>query len=368
MKIIDIKVGRIAIPLKKPFKTALRTVEAIDDIVVKITTDSGLVGWGEAAPTAVITGDTIGSISYAVENVIAGQIIGMEVENTEVIMERLDGCMIKNTSAKAAVDIAIYDLVGQIYQTPLYKLWGGYRNKLTTDLTISVNEPEQMAQDSMEAIRLGYNTLKIKVGKEPGKDIARMKAIRQAVGYDVTLRIDANQGWQPKEAVCILRKMEDEGLSIEFVEQPVAAHDIEGLKHVTDNVTIPVMADESVFSPLDALKIMQLRAADLVNIKLMKTGGIHNALKICAMAEVYGVECMMGCMLEGKISVTAAAHLAAAKRIITKIDLDGPALCREDPIEGGAVFQEQYITVINEPGFGFKKPFSGGKIDWGDKM
>lgn len=355
MKISDIKVGRIAIPLKKPFKTALRTVEAIDDIVVRITTDSGLVGWGEAAPTAVITGDTIGSISYAVENVIAGQIIGMEVENTEAIMERLDGCMIKNTSAKAAVDIAIYDLVGQFYHAPLYKLWGGYRNKLTTDLTISVNEPEQMAKDSMEAVRLGYDTLKIKVGKEPDKDIARMKAIRQTIGYDVTLRIDANQGWQPKEAVRILRKMEDEELGIELVEQPVVAHDIEGLKHVTDNVTIPVMADESVFSPLDALKIMQLRVADLVNIKLMKTGGIHNALKICAMAEVYGVECMMGCMLEGKISVTAAAHLAAAKRIITKIDLDGPALCKEDPIEGGAIFHEQYITITDEPGFGFKK-------------
>lgn len=355
MKIIDIKVGRIAVPLKKPFKTALRTVEAIDDIVVKITTDNGLVGWGEAAPTAVITGETLGSISYAVENVIAGQLVGMEVEHTEALMERLDGCMIKNTSAKAAVDIAIYDLVGQFYHAPLYKLWGGYRNKLTTDLTISVNEPEQMAKDSVEAVSLGYRTLKIKVGKDPGKDIARMKAIRQAVGYDVTLRIDANQGWQPKEAVRILRKMEDEGLNIELVEQPVIAHDIEGLKHVTDNVTIPVMADESVFSPLDALKIMQLRAADLVNIKLMKTGGIHNALKICAMAEVYGVECMMGCMLEGKISVTAAAHLAAAKRIITKIDLDGPALCRKEPIEGGAIFQEQYITVTDEPGFGFKK-------------
>ena len=182
-----------------------------------------------------------------------------------------------------------------------------------------------------------------------------MKAIRQAIGYDITLRIDANQGWKPKEAVRVLRKMEDEGLNIELVEQPVIAHDLEGLKHVTDNVSIPVMADESMFSALDALKIMQMRAADLVNIKLMKTGGVHQALKICAMAEIYGVECMMGCMLEGKISVTAAVHLAAAKRIITKIDLDGPVLCSEDPIEGGAVFDESQITVTDEPGFGFKK-------------
>lgn len=363
MKITGIKLGRMAVPLKKPFKTALRTVNSIDDVIVKITTDTGQAGYGEAAPTAVITGDTIGSITGAVENVIAPNLIGMEIENIEAVMQRLDECIIKNTSAKAAVDIAIYDLYGQLYQTALYKLWGGYRNKLTTDITISVNEPEQMASDSIEAVNLGYDTLKIKVGKDSGKDIARMKAIRQAVGFDVTLRIDANQGWKPKEAVRILRKMEDEGLAIELVEQPVMAHDLEGLKQVTDNVSIPVMADESVFSPLDALKIMQMRAADLVNIKLMKTGGIHHALKICSMAEILGVECMMGCMLEGKISVTAAAHLAAAKRIIAKIDLDGPVLCSEDPIKGGAIFNEHQIIVTDEPGLGFRK--IDRVIDWG---
>ena len=355
MKIVDIQLGRISIPLKKPFKTALRTVNNIDDVIVKIITDTGQVGYGEAAPTAVITGDTIGSITGAIESVIAKQLIGIEIENIEEIMLRLDKCMVKNTSAKAAIDIAIYDLYGQLYQTALYKLWGGYRKTLTTDLTISVNEPDQMALDSIQAVSLGYDTLKIKVGKDSGQDMERMKAIRKAIGYDVNLRIDANQGWNPKEAVRILRKMEDAGLKIELVEQPVIAHDLEGLKYVTDNVLIPVMADESVFSPRDALKIMQLRAADLVNIKLMKTGGIHNALKICAMAEIYGVECMMGCMLEGKVSVTAAVHLAAAKSIITKIDLDGPVLCSEDPVEGGAVFNEQQIAVTDEIGFGFRQ-------------
>lgn len=355
MKIADIQVGRIAIPLKRPFKTALRTVERIDDVIVKITADTGEIGYGEAAPTAVITGDTIGSITGAIETVIAKQLIGAEIGNLEEIMQRLDGCIVKNTSAKAAVDIAVYDLFGQLHKTALYKLWGGYRKTLLTDITISVNEPEQMAQDSAAAVALGYNTLKIKVGKEPAKDIARLRAIRRAVGPEVKLRVDANQGWKPKEAVRILRLMEDEGFDIEFVEQPVIAHDLEGLKHVTDHVAIPVLADESVFAPLDAVKIMQMRAADLVNIKLMKTGGIHNALKICALAETYGVECMIGCMLEGKISVTAAVHLAAAKSVITRIDLDGPVLCSEDPVEGGAIFCEQQITVTDDPGFGFKE-------------
>ena len=211
-----------------------------------------------------------------------------------------------------------------------------------------------MARDSINAVKRGFETLKIKVGKDADKDIERMKAIREAVGYDVKLRIDANQGWKAKEAVRSLRRMEEEGLDIEFVEQPVPAHDIDGLKFVTDNVSIPVLADEFVFSPADALTILQRRAADFVNIKLMKTGGLHNALKICSIAEIYGVECMIGCMLEAKVSVNAAVHLAAAKSIITKIDLDGSVLCSEDPVIGGAVFDEYKITLNNDPGLGVR--------------
>ncbi|MBE6069509.1 MAG: dipeptide epimerase [Clostridium lundense] len=355
MKITDIRIGLISVPLKTPFKTALRTVNSVEDVIVEIYTDTGNIGFGEAPPTGVITGDTTGAIIGAIKDHISKTIIGMDIENFEEIMLRLDKCVAKNTSAKAAVDIALYDLYGQLYKAPLYKLLGGYRKEIVTDITISVNEPEEMVKDSLDAIKRGYETLKIKVGKDSIKDIERMKAIRKAIGYDVKLRIDANQGWKPKEAVKVLRQMEDAGLNIEFVEQPVAAHDIEGLKFVTDNISMPVLADESVFSPEDALKILQTRAADFVNIKLMKTGGLHNALKICSMAEIYGVECMIGCMLEAKVSVTAAVHLAAAKSIITKIDLDGPVLCSEDPVDGGAIFNESIITLENTPGLGIKR-------------
>lgn len=354
MKIKEIQVGQISVPLKKPFKTALRTVDKIEDVVVKIITDTGHIGYGEAAPTAVITGDTKGSIKCAIEDFIAPQIIGLEIENIEEIMNRIDRSLIKNTSAKAAVDIAIYDLFGQLHKSPLYKLLGGYKKEIISDLTISVNDPEEMAQDSIEAVKRGYKTLKIKVGLDSQMDIKRIQAIRDAVGYNVDLRLDANQGWKPKEAVMLLRKMEEKGFDIELVEQPVSANDLEGLKYVTQNVNTPILADESVFSPSDAVKIIQNRAADLINIKLMKTGGIHNALKICSVAEIYGVECMIGCMLESKLSVSAAVHLAASKSIITKIDLDGPGLCKEDPVEGGPQFQDYKITLNDEWGLGFK--------------
>lgn len=355
MKITDIRLGHISVPLKKPFKTALRTVNSVEDVVIRIETDTGHVGYGEAPPTGPITGDTTGAIIGAIEDHIKKHLLGMDIENLEEIMLKLDKSIVKNTSAKAAVDIAIYDLFGQLYNAPVHKLLGGYRKEIITDITISVNDPEEMARDSIEAINQGYKTLKIKVGKDSALDLKRMKTIRNAVGYDIDLRIDANQGWAPKEAIYTLRKMEDAGLDIELVEQPVPAHDFEGLKLVTDNISIPVLADESVFSPRDAMTIMQMRAADLVNIKLMKTGGIHNALKICSMAETYGVECMIGSMLEAKISVTAAVHLAAAKSVITKIDLDGPVLCSEDPVDGGAIFEDYKITLTDEPGFGFKE-------------
>lgn len=354
MKIIDIKIGRLSIPLLKSFKTALRSLNVIENVVVKIVTDTGQIGYGGAAPTEVITGDTIGSIIGGIEH-IKPHLIGKKIENFEYLMVTLNQCLVKNTSAKAAIDIALYDLFGQLYKAPIYKLLGGYRNKLSTDLTISINEPEEMAIDSLEAVKKGCKVLKIKVGKNADGDIKRLKAIRDAIGYDIKLRVDANQGWKPKEAVLALRKMEDIGLKIELAEQPVKAHDIEGLRYVTENVSIPILADESVFSPLDAMNIISQRAADMINIKLMKTGGIYNALKIIAMAEAYGIECMIGSMMESKIGITAAAHLAAAKSNIIDVDLDVPLLCSKEPVEGGIIYDKFNILFCDAIGFGFDK-------------
>lgn len=354
MKITEVKLGKISVPLRVPFKTALRSVSSVEDIVVEVHTDTGAVGYGEAPPTGAITGDTTGAILGALQDHIIKTVVGRDVDDFEDLMLALNKCIVGNTSAKAAMDMALWDLYGQLYKIPVYKLLGGSRKEIITDITISVNDPDEMARDAVDAVRRGYYTLKIKVGAHPELDVARLTAVRQAIGSDTRIRIDANQGWEPKQAVRLLNQMQEKGLDIEFVEQPVKAHDIDGLKYVTERSYVPVLADESVFSPEDAVRIMQTRAADLVNIKLMKCGGLYNALKIVSAAEVYGVECMIGCMLEAKISVNAAVHLACAKKIITKIDLDGPVLCSEDPILGGAVFDEQRITVSDEPGLGIK--------------
>ncbi|MEO7252295.1 MAG: dipeptide epimerase [Arenimonas sp.] len=356
MKIEKIQFAMLRVPLKTPFKTALRTVNAVEDVVVIVTTDSGHVGYGEAPATAVITGDTHGSIIEAIRKFISPRLIGEEIANLNRITDLIQGSLERNFSAKAAVEIAIYDLFGQLYGAPLYKMLGGGDPVITTDLTISVDYIDKMVADSIAAVDRGFASLKIKVGKDIGVDIERVKAIYAAVAGRALLRLDANQGWTAKQAVFAMRTLEDAGVHLELLEQPVKAQDITGLKYVTDRVHTPVMADESVFGPTEVIDLIKMRAADIINIKLMKTGGISNAIRIADIAALYGVECMIGCMIESSISVAAAVHVAVAKaHVITKVDLDGPSLCAFNPVDGGVIFNESEITVTDAPGLGIRE-------------
>ena len=322
MKITDIRFGMLRVPLKTPFKTALRSVDQVEDIVVMVNTDSGHVGYGEAPATAVITGDTHGSIIEAIRHYISPRLVGHEIADLNHLTHLIQGAMEKNSSAKAAVEIAIYDLWGQLYNAPLYRLLGGGDPVITTDITIS----------------------------------ERVKAIYAAVEGRALLRLDANQGWTAKQAVYALQTLEDAGVRLELVEQPVKAHDLDGMKYITERVHTPVMADESVFGPMEVIELIRMRAADIVNIKLMKTGGLSNAIRIADIAAIYGVDCMIGCMLEGSISVAAAVHLAVAKsHAITKIDLDGPSLCAFNPVDGGVLFNDSEISVTDAPGLGIRE-------------
>ena len=353
MKIESIRFGMLRVPLKTPFKTSLRTVDEIADVVVLIDTDTGHRGYGSAPATAVITGETHGSIIEAVSKVIAPSIMGREIDDLNRLTGRIQSSIVKNFSAKAALEIAIYDLFGQLYNAPLYKLLGGGDNVLTTDITISVDYIDKMVEDAREAVELGFETLKVKVGKDPALDIERIKAIYAAIADRALIRLDANQGWTPKQAVSVLRKLEESGVQLELVEQPVSGEDIEGMKYVSDRVHTPVMADESSFGPREAVELISMQAADIINIKLMKTGGLSNAIKVADISSVYGNECMIGCMLESSIGVAAAAHIAVAKsNVITMVDLDTPSLCVHDPVVSGVKFNGSEIAITDAPGFG----------------
>ncbi|MBI3038999.1 dipeptide epimerase [bacterium] len=354
MIITNIKTGFLSIPLKKPFKTSLRSVEHLQSIIVLVETDAGAIGFGEAPATGAITGDSLGGIRGAIHEFIFPSLKGKSIENLEDTLDSLEKSCVKNFSAKAAVDIAIYDLFGKLYEIPLFRLFGGFRNRIETDLTISVNSPDQMAKDSQEAVSQGFRILKIKVGLDPDLDVMRVKAIREAVGGKIAMRLDANQGWNEREALRTMKAIEDAGLGIELVEQPVRGSNVLGMRNVKASINTPVLADESVFSPLDAEEVIRKKAADFLNIKLMKTGGFRSALRICAIAELYSVECFMGCMIESKLSVTAATHLACAKKIITRYDLDTPLLCKHDPVHGGVSVNAPWLTLNDAPGLGIE--------------
>lgn len=356
MNIQSIETTRQSIPLKKPFKTALRTVYHAEAIIVKIEADNGLIGWGEAPPTVVITGESLDSIEAAIQQVIKPQLAGKSILAYEELLYIVHQALVGNTSAKAAVDMAIYDLIAQQSGLPLYQFLGGYRHTLETDYTVSVNSPEEMGEDAVAFLQEGFNVLKIKVGKDDiQKDIERIQEIRNRIGYETKIRLDANQGWKAKEAVYAIRKMEDMGLNIELIEQPVLAADIAGLKAVTDNVSTPIMADESVFSPAQAFEVLSQRAADLINIKLMKAGGIYKAQIINNMAQECGVECMVGSMIESRVGITAAAHFAASKKNITRFDFDAPLMLVDDLVEGGVQYDGRMMTFLDTPGLGIKE-------------
>ncbi|PRP56175.1 L-Ala-D/L-Glu epimerase [Bacillus halotolerans] len=353
MKITKIDTKRVAVPLTKPFKTALRTVYTAESVIVMITYDNGAIGWGEAPPTIVITGDSMDSIESAIHNVLKPALLGRRLSGCEAMLHDIQHLLEGNQSAKAAVEMAVYDGWAQMSGQPLYQMLGGYRSTFETDYTVSVNSPEEMAADAESFLKQGFQTLKIKVGRDDIEtDISRIQEIRKRVGPGVKLRLDANQGWVPKEAVTAIRKMEDAGLDIELVEQPVHKDDLAGLKKVTDATDTPIMADESVFTPRQAFEVLQTRSADLINIKLMKAGGISGAEKINAMAEICGVECMVGSMIETKLGITAAAHFAASKKNITRFDFDAPLMLKTDLIKGGIIYSGSTITMPDKPGLG----------------
>lgn len=352
MKITAISVGIVHIPLRTPFITALRRVDTAADLIVQIETDDGTIGYGNAPATVVITGDSHASIKEAICHVIGPKLIGQSIENREGILQTIQESMVHNTSAKAALDIAVHDLFCKRYGMPLYRFFGGYRTKIASDLTISLNEPSVMVEDAKKAISRGYTTLKLKVGVDSNLDWARVKAIRNAVGPRIKVRLDANQGWKPKEAVRIITAMEDANFNIELIEQPVQAYDIDGLSFVTDHVQTPIMADESAFSPRDVFTLLSRHACDLINIKLMKAGGLGPASQIAAMAKACGVDSMMGCMLESKVGISAAAALSAGSMGIVKNDLDAADLMADDPFIGGITYDKNMILLSEEPGLG----------------
>jgi o-succinylbenzoate synthase len=363
MAISKIALYKFIIDLSTPFTTSLGSTTEKEEIIVKIENDDGTAGWGEASPSTTILAATAQSILAALD-LLAPVLIGADPRRIEWITHQMDRYLTGNSAAKAAIDIALHDLVGNLYGEPVWRLLGGYEaEKVDTDYTVSMASLDEMIEEAKRRVAEGFPTLKIKVGTDPQKDVEVVKGIREAVGEDVGIRIDANQGWTRQQAIWALNRMTD--LDIQFVEQPVSAADIVGLRTVRQAVSIPVMADEAVFTPEDAIRIVREEAADYINIKLMKSGGLHKACQIADIAKAAHIPCMAGGMVETNLSATAAVHFAMAKaNTVIFRDLDMGLLAEKRLVKRGGTTVEDGCHYASEgSGLGIQELDSEGLGD-----
>jgi L-alanine-DL-glutamate epimerase-like enolase superfamily enzyme len=350
MHITQIELYKYDIPLKAPISIAIGTIREARSIVVKISTNEGVYGLGEGSPFWMIVGETQESALANAQH-FAKILIGQDPRDIEGNLRRLDDYLPHNFTCKSAFDMALYDLNAKLAGMPLYRYLGGSKRSIVTDETVYIDSPERMAEVALGVKSRGAEAIKVKLGRQPEEDIRRIETIRAAVGAEIPIRIDANQGWDKTAALRVLHRLSAH--QIEYCEQPVKAHLIADLAWVRQHSPIPICADESLFTHTDALRLIQEKAVDYFNIKLSKSGGIHTALKINALAEAAGIRCMIGCMSESRLAISANAHLASARQNIVFFDLDAPFEHAADPVQGGARYENHYqVTLPDTPGHG----------------
>lgn len=350
-RIRQIELYRLSVPLIEPFTTSLGTDHAAENVLVRIRTDAGITGFGECSPYMPINGESQDTC-FMVGQYFAKALVGKDSLDIAGHIELMDRIIYGNTSIKSAFDIALYDIAAQHAGRPLYAYLGGEKNKtIITDYTVSVGEPEKMARDAVRIRDQGYPAIKVKLGKGGPRDVERIRAIRAAVGEDIPIRIDANQGWKVNEAIETLQALAP--FNIQHCEEPIARWKYLKLKKVRKHSPIPIMADECCGDDHDAERLIELDACDYFNIKLGKSGGIFKALKIVRQAEKAGIHMQVGAMLESRIAMTAFAHFSLCSPLIEHYDFDTALMFREDPVTGGIIYNEGGVVELPDtPGLG----------------
>lgn len=349
MKIKQVEVFGLEIDLKVPFIISYDRYDVMPTILTRIETESGIVGWGEAVPDQHVTGETWDSTIEIIHHELASLVIGESPFNINLIHKKMNEKIKDVPGAKAAIDLALYDLMGKISKQPVYRLIGGKSHrKLDIPQVISILSPKEMAKKAKEYVDQGFKHVKIKVGTDPDTDIKRIRMVREVLPNDVRLRVDANQGWTVNEAIYVIRQTQD--CQVDWYEQPTKAGDHEALAEVRKATNVNIMADESVHQMLDLIDIMRVRGADYINIKLMKTGGIYPALQLANLAESYRVPCQVGSMVETAIGTMAGAHLSISQHIIHSNEMVGPLMFKEDVAKTD--YQDGTLVVQDRPGFG----------------
>lgn len=347
MKITRTEIFKLTIKME-PFVIATEVSYYTQNIFIRIHTDSGIIGMGECSAFPMLAGETQNTC-YEVAKDFARITLGKDPRDIEARMNDLHEYIAFNSTIKSAWDLALHDIAAKAEGLPLYKYLGGEKKTIQTDLTIGIDSPEVMARKAEVFVEDGVRIIKVKLGKKGREDVERIRLIRAAVGKDIQLRTDANQGWGFDEAVETLQALGE--YDIQYCEQPIRSYMDARLPELRKLSPIKIMADESVFDHFDAIRLMDADAIDYVNIKLAKSGGILEAKKIADVTAERGIACMLGGMLESRLALTAKVHFAMSHDNIKFYDLDTCLLGQlEDPVTGGATYNNYFLNITDEPG------------------
>lgn len=348
-RIRDIELFPNSMAMKQTIKIAIGTDIAADNILVRLRTEDGVVGYGEASPYSPVTAETQAS-DIAIGKSLVPFIKGKDAFSLARIVAEMESFTPGNASIKAALETALWDICGKVTGQPICNLLGCYRDSFETDMTVGIDTPDVMADKARGVVQQGFKAVKIKVGEDPARDIERIRVVRAAIGPKIKLRIDANQGWSPSDCVHVLRGVAEQQLQL--CEQPVVYWDWAGLRFIRESVSTPIMVDESVHVAHDAITGIREDAMDMINIKLMKCGGILQAVRIAQVADAANMKCMLGCMDESRVGLTAAAHVVASQKNVEFADLDAFLFLETDPVIGGMEVRDGVVHMPQGPGLG----------------
>ena len=350
MKITQIEAWAVTMPLKEPYAIAYETVTSTTNVFLSLHTNQNVVGYGCAAPAEAVTAETAVTALEAIHSIAVPQLRGKDPLRLMKQIESLKEPLRSFPSVLAAIDMALHDILGKTAGLPLWKMLGGYRDCIKTSVTIGILPIEESVKLAREWVEREFKCLKIKGGLDVSADIEKVLKIREAVGSEIELRFDANQGYTVEESVQFVEGTKS--ASLELLEQPTPKGKLDLLGRVTSEVSIPVMADESLMSLRDAFRLARQELVDMVNIKLMKVGGIAEALQVNAVARAAGLEVMVGCMDESSLAIAAGLHFALARPNVVYADLDGHLGLLDDPAIGAVILKEGVLYPTAKPGLG----------------
>jgi L-alanine-DL-glutamate epimerase-like enolase superfamily enzyme len=351
MRITAVEAWPVTMRLAVPYTIAYESIDSAVNIFIRIETNQGIIGYGCAAPDLQVTGETADDVLCAFRDIIQPSLKGSDPHRVAFLLHRLQLYLKNQPSALAMVDMALHDILGKSANFPVYRLFGGFRIRIKTSITIGILSQEDTISKAKEYVKQGFKSLKIKGGQNVDLEIEKVLKVREAVEKNIELRFDANQGYSVEDTLKFVEKTRPANL--ELIEQPTPRAELDQLGTVTSGVSIPVMADESLMNLRDAFRLARRDLMDMINVKLMKVGGISEALQINAVARSAGLEVMVGCMDEAALAIAAGLHFALARPNVLYADLDGHLDLVDDPSSGAVTIRDGYLYPTDKPGLGF---------------